>query len=621
MKTSGLLLVFLYVVGRESVLAGVGALDVRCGRRLVSGLFTRPRLPLGYSYVATVPRGACRVNVSEIVPSENYIALKISNGSYIMNGEFAVSAPGTYDAAGTRFLYTRAAGLDMVFALGPTHYPIDIMVLYTQPNPSIKYEYFTESKPGDIDVETATRINLPDIAPSIHAKHNRRHHSFEYLRPGVSRYPDLTSISEEEEDVEENVVGTRKFKWKILSYTQCSRSCGGGLQLGKYRCVEISTGTDREVSSIHCSGSPPAGRRRRCGNVACEPRWRAAAWTTCPKCGPATRTRIVGCVQDHWRGITKISDQKCSDVKPATSEPCAIPDCTPSFEVGTSDVTFKSKSAIYPREQTDNFRDGPVYTVAANSSDIDVEPAYTFNAAAGWLYTDWTECIGWCVGGGVQTRGVRCADPSGCAPRKAPESSRSCIPKRTCDPHDAQWFTGEWSPCSSPCNGKQVRGVLCIGGNGRHLRDVACKTPKPEHERDCGGDCTPSWYFSDWGQCTSNCTLGIGAQRRSVVCTRDSDRGVNVTDSISDSECTDSKPETQRECTPRCPLVTTLPPDITYESQRTPDIETTTTIRTFSRDVSKGCEDKLYNCALAVQARLCHYNYYMQNCCNSCTSR
>lgn len=46
-----------------------------------------------------------------------------------MNGEFAVSTPGTYEAAGARFVYTREAGLDSVFALGPTHYDIDIMVI------------------------------------------------------------------------------------------------------------------------------------------------------------------------------------------------------------------------------------------------------------------------------------------------------------------------------------------------------------------------------------------------------------------------------------------------------------------------------------------------------------
>jgi hypothetical protein len=57
-----------------------------------------------------------------------FSALKVANGSYIMNGEFAVSPPGTYEAAGARFVYTRADKLDNVFAHGPIHDPIDIMV-------------------------------------------------------------------------------------------------------------------------------------------------------------------------------------------------------------------------------------------------------------------------------------------------------------------------------------------------------------------------------------------------------------------------------------------------------------------------------------------------------------
>lgn len=44
-----------------------------------------------------------------------------------------------------------------------------------------------------------------------------------------------------------------------------------------------------------------------------------------------------------------------------------------------------------PRDHTETFRDGPVYTVAVNSSDLDLGPEYSFSAAAGWLYTDWSE--------------------------------------------------------------------------------------------------------------------------------------------------------------------------------------------------------------------------------------
>lgn len=45
-----------------------------------------------------------------------------------MNGDFAVSVPGAYDAAGTRFIYSRKSHLDSVVTVGPIHEPIDIMV-------------------------------------------------------------------------------------------------------------------------------------------------------------------------------------------------------------------------------------------------------------------------------------------------------------------------------------------------------------------------------------------------------------------------------------------------------------------------------------------------------------
>lgn len=47
------------------------------------------------------------------------------------------------------------------------------------------------------------------------------------------------------------------------------------------------------------------------------------------------------------------------------------------------------------------------------------------------------------MGTGVQTRSVRCADPSGCAPRKVPEDMRSCIPKQLCEAQDGEWFVGK----------------------------------------------------------------------------------------------------------------------------------------------------------------------------------
>lgn len=162
-------------------------------------------------------------------------------------------------------------------------------------------------------------VNIPDSQLSVSPKHSRRHHtsnSDTSLRKGplsstISKYPHSNIHKDGIEGVEssiENIIGSRKFVWKVLSFSQCSSSCGGGTQLGKFRCVEVNNNSaDKEVSTVHCSGSPPPNRRRRCGTAACPPKWRSAAWSSCPSCGPANRTRIVGCVQDHSHGIIKVS--------------------------------------------------------------------------------------------------------------------------------------------------------------------------------------------------------------------------------------------------------------------------------------------------------------------------
>ncbi|CAG9123813.1 unnamed protein product [Plutella xylostella] len=606
----------LLVVGLSEV-AGASAGEARCGRRLVSGLFSRPRLPLGYSLVATVPRGACRLNVSEILPTDNYIALKLMNGSYIMNGEFAVSAPGSYEAAGARFIYSRNANVDNVFARGPIQHPIDIMILYTEPNPSIKYEYLTDASPE----ETTNDIPGSKQAPqqdAPHPRHHRHHNPASYKK-----------ALENKEMVESNVIGDRKFMWKILAFTTCSRTCGGGLQIGKFRCVEAVGGEDREVSAAHCSGAPPPSRRRRCGVTPCAPRWRAAPWGPCPVCGPAHRTRIVGCVQDHTKGLTKISDQNCPLPMPPNSEPCDIPNCD-----GTASTTeaprVDQRRQIRPGPRTDAFHGGPVISLSPNASDNEVgapyEPRYKADSqGAGWLYTEWSSCVGWCVGGGIQSRGTRCADPAGCAVRQAMRSSQTCRPKITCNAHEGQWFTGEWSKCSAGCGGQQIRGVLCIGGTGRRLRDTACKSPKPDITRPCGEACAPTWYLSEWGECKGPCEAGV--QTRTVWCARDGAEG--ATGALRDNECREQRPLARRTCVPkRCstkPAVQFAPagaepqPRVTRHEMHKPQ-DVPLSERSFT-DGTKVCEDKLNNCHLAVQARLCHYHYYTEYCCRSCHGR
>lgn len=82
--------------------------------------------------------------------------------------------------------------------------------------------------PGEVDIESITKAQT-ESPP----KHIRQHHGFDYSRANVPKHPDGTGRSADANDnaTEENIVGTRKFLWKIMSHTQCSRSCGGGFQV------------------------------------------------------------------------------------------------------------------------------------------------------------------------------------------------------------------------------------------------------------------------------------------------------------------------------------------------------------------------------------------------------
>ncbi|XP_047566109.1 ADAMTS-like protein 5 isoform X4 [Lutra lutra] len=95
----------------------------------------------GYWNVTLIPEGARHIRVAH--RSRNHLALMGGDGRYVLNGNWAVSPPGTYDAAGTRVVYTREAGPEeMLSAAGPTSQDLLLQVLLQEPNPGIEFEFW-----------------------------------------------------------------------------------------------------------------------------------------------------------------------------------------------------------------------------------------------------------------------------------------------------------------------------------------------------------------------------------------------------------------------------------------------------------------------------------------------
>ncbi|KAM9311087.1 ADAMTS-like protein 5 [Gastrophryne carolinensis] len=138
-------------VGCDSFLGSAAEMDICgvCGGRNIScrhhhniyvtkypasGLF-------GYNEVTMIPAGATNIRVTD--KSNNYLALRNRNYHYVINGNWAINYPGVFNVAGTKIQYKRSADNQESFeAIGPTDEDLHIMVLFTEHNSGIEYEYW-----------------------------------------------------------------------------------------------------------------------------------------------------------------------------------------------------------------------------------------------------------------------------------------------------------------------------------------------------------------------------------------------------------------------------------------------------------------------------------------------
>ncbi|XP_034853024.1 ADAMTS-like protein 5 isoform X1 [Mirounga leonina] len=130
-------------------LLGSDAREDHCGRcggtnescLLVQRVFRDAGAFAGYWNVTLIPEGARHIRVAH--RSRNHLALIGGDGRYVLNGNWVVSPPGTYEAAGTRVVYTRAAGPEETLsAAGPTSQDLLLQVLLQEPNPGIAFEFW-----------------------------------------------------------------------------------------------------------------------------------------------------------------------------------------------------------------------------------------------------------------------------------------------------------------------------------------------------------------------------------------------------------------------------------------------------------------------------------------------
>ncbi|XP_056401344.1 A disintegrin and metalloproteinase with thrombospondin motifs 12 isoform X1 [Hyla sarda] len=277
----------------------------------------------GYIDIGVIPKGARAIKIEEVAAAGNFLAIRSEDSEkYYLNGGFIIQWIGDYKVAGTTFHYERSGDLENLTAAGPTNESIWIQLLFQESNPGVKYEYIIQKDVGS-----------------------------------------------------DNEVGL-VYAWKYGSWSDCSATCGAGVQRQVARCVSRGKGV---VKNTFCEpNEQPMPRQKKCNLQDCPARWWTGEWQECSTtCGPTgEKKRTVLCIR------TVGSDEQ------------ALP---------SMDCHHLSK----PKNYTSCNRD--------------------ISCPSDWSVSNWTECSVTC-GGGIRIRNVTCTknNNESCDPSKKPYSKALC---------------------------------------------------------------------------------------------------------------------------------------------------------------------------------------------------
>lgn len=323
------------------------------------------------------------------------------------------------------------------------------------------------------------------------------------------------------------------FVWRRGGLTECSVSCGKGSQHRVILCIDRHT--DEEVPERKCdSAAKPVPEEEPCNTFPCPPFWEASSWSECSvSCGPGVQQRQLQCRQSFGNRSTMVHPQRCANLTPPEStQACQLGLCS-HWEVSSDwstcsvdcGVGRRTRSVRCVSDQGNIVNDKECNSRARpqGSEECNMGPCVT-----NWYFTGWSNTCSAQCGPGVQRREVVCLTRGGvreggggsdCVGEKPAEmkacNGGPCVAT-------TMWYSSPWTQCNVLCgNGTQRRDIICVQKLGNDFT-VAPATEcahldKPAAVQTCEmGECQPQWFTTEWSACSRSC--GKGLQMREVRC-------------------------------------------------------------------------------------------------------
>ncbi|KAL7079607.1 hypothetical protein ACQ4LE_001262 [Meloidogyne hapla] len=525
--------------------------------REVKGIFNE-RGTFGYNEVLRIPAGAANIDITQnsfqrqtVGDDENYLALRMPNGDWLLNGQLQVSVfPQQIQILDTVLEYSGSnTTQERINGTGPlrTDVYLHFLSVGSLRLPNIHYRYMDPLPQISRELAATKTLELSNLSSQ---KHQQRQHK------------------SQQQQVMPKAPNT--FYWRFIEnkWSDCTLKCQGS-QTQQLQCFDGFT--NRVYDHSMCTTSRKPDPRQRICNVECFYKWQHRLISYNGRGGTDNRYQNI-CTRSYTNGREEqASEDECKKsgiplpTTPTSQQPQQpqIKEHSPHKYVTDRRWAYTEWSVCSESCGTNGIRRRSIHCIdTRNGQKLEnrfcegiphenLQTECNRTPCPRWVYGAWNECSRSC-GGGVRIRHATCQDASG---REV--NARLCpankLDREKCNEQlCTKWRFGVWSICSVSCGkGIQQRDAHCVDSTNRPLEEMKCDVRERIIVKQCELAACPNWQLGSWSQCSISCGSD-GFQTRVVEC-RDS-----VGRKLADKMCEHQKqqrPQSHKICSPGpCPF-------------------------------------------------------------------